>query len=117
MTKLDDPTRLRHMMEYAQKLLEFSSGKTQSAIASDEILSLAIVRLAEIIGEAAANVSEEKQQQYPQIQWRKIIGMRNRIVHAYFDIDMEVVWQTITQDIPALVSQLDEVFKAEGIEL
>ncbi|WP_420156415.1 DUF86 domain-containing protein [Thermoleptolyngbya oregonensis] len=69
------------------------------------------------MGEAAANVSQEKQDQYPQIEWRKIIGMRNRIVHAYFDIDMEVVWQTINQDIPVLVSQLEAVFRQEGIRL
>lgn len=75
------------------------------------------MRLTEIIGEAAANVSPEKQNQYPQIEWRKIIGMRNRIVHAYFDIDMEIVWETINQDIPVLVSQLEAVFRQEGIQL
>jgi uncharacterized protein with HEPN domain len=117
MTKLDDATRLRHMMDSAQKLLEFSAGKTQEAIEADEILSLAIVRLTEIIGEAATNVSQEKRDRYSQIQWGRIIGMRNRIVRAYFDIDMEVVWQTITMDIPTLISQLEAVFRAEGIEL
>jgi uncharacterized protein with HEPN domain len=54
---------------------------------------------------------------YSQIQWGRIIGMRNRIVRAYFDIGMEVVWQTITKDIPTLISQLEAVFRAEGIEL
>lgn len=117
MTKLDDPTRLRHMMDCAQKLVEFSAGKTQAAIAADEILSLAIVRLTEIIGEAAANVSQPMRDRYPHIQWGNIIGMRNRIVHAYFEIDMDVVWQTVTQDIPVLISQLEAVFQAEGIEL
>jgi len=120
MTKLDDATRLRHMMESAQKLLEFSAGKTQEAIEADEILSLAIVRLTEIIGEAAANISQQKRDRYPQIQWGQIIGIRNRVVHAYFnidfDIDMDVVWQTITQDIPVLISQLEAVFQEEGID-
>lgn len=117
MTKPDDATRLRHMMDSAQKLLEFSAGKTQEAIEADEILSLALVRLTEIIGEAAANISQEKRDRYAQIQWGNIIGMRNRIVNAYFDIDMKIVWQTITQDIPVLVSQLEVVFNDEGIEL
>lgn len=68
MTKLDDPTRLQHMMDSAQKLLKFSADKTKEAIESDEVLSLAIVRLTEIIGEAAANVSQEKRDRYSQIQ-------------------------------------------------
>lgn len=103
MSKVDDTTRLRHMLEAAQEANEFSQGKTRQDLDSDRILSLALVRLLEIIGEAASKVSQERQKQIPEIPWRKMIGMRNRIVHAYFEIDLDILWDTITYDLHELI--------------
>jgi uncharacterized protein with HEPN domain len=104
------------MIDAAQKACEFMQGKTKNDLESDELLSLAIVRLIEIIGEAASKISKQKQEQYPEIAWSEIIGMRNRIVHAYFDINTAVVWRTIIEDLPILVTQLNVVLTREGIQ-
>lgn len=107
MTKLDDTTRLQHMLDYSRKACEFTQGKTQADLESDEVLTLAIVRLIEIVGEAAANVSPERRKELSDIPWSEIIGMRNRVVHAYFDVNFNIVWNTVTYNLPSLIAQLE----------
>jgi uncharacterized protein with HEPN domain len=75
------------------------------------MLSLALVRLIEIMGEAANNLSLPCQTNYPQILWREIIGMRNRIVHAYFDVDLDVIWQVVKDDLPELLKWVDQAIQ------
>lgn len=106
MSKIDDQTRLRHMLEAAQKVMQYVQNESRESLEQDEKLALALVRLIEIIGEAAARVSPEKQAELPQIPWKEIIGMRNRLVHAYFAIDYDIVWNTATINMPALVQSL-----------
>lgn len=114
MTKIDDITRLRHMLDYSRKACEFTQNKTQSDLEADEVLTLAIVRLIEIIGEAAANVSLERREQLSDIPWSEIVGMRNRVVHAYFDVDFNIVWDTLENNLPLLISQLETILRDEG---
>jgi uncharacterized protein with HEPN domain len=71
------------------------------------MLSLALVRLIEIIGEAANNISVEKQNQYSEIPWRRMVGMRNRLSHAYFEVDLDIVWQVVIQDLPKILPQIE----------
>ena len=73
------------------------------------MLVLSLVKELEIIGEAAGKVSAEIQTQYGSIPWQDISGMRNRLIHAYFDIDLDVVWSTVTKDLPLLKSDLEKV--------
>ena len=68
------------------------------------MLALAIVKSIQIIAEAAAHVSEEMREHYPDIRWTDIIGMRNRLVHGYYEIDFDIVWKTVSEDLPSLVS-------------
>ncbi len=75
------------------------------------MLSLALVRLIEIMGEAANNISLSCQSSYPQIPWREIVRMRNRIVHAYFDVDMDVVWRVIKDDLPELLRWVNQAIQ------
>jgi len=75
------------------------------------MLSLALVRLIEIMGEAANHVSESCQAKYFQIPWRQIIGMINRMIHAYFDVDLDIIWQVITQDLGSLLSEIKKAIK------
>jgi uncharacterized protein with HEPN domain len=77
------------------------------------MLVLSLVKSIEIIGEAAARVSESTCARYPEIEWSSIVGMRNRLVHAYFDIDLDRVWDTVTEDLPPLVTALEEVLYTE----
>ena len=106
MTKADDNTRLTHMLEAAEKALTFSHGKQRTDFDHDEILGLALVRLLEIIGEAANRVSQDTQDQHSEIPWPKIVGMRNRLIHGYDVVDLDILWQTLDQDLQPLVDAL-----------
>ena len=103
-----DRVRLEHMLEAAQEALTFAEGKTRADLESNRMLAHALVECLRIVGEAARQVPLETRQQYPAIPWRDIIGMRNLLVHEYFRIDHDVVWQTVTVELPALVHALEE---------
>jgi len=109
MPRTEDIVRLRHMLDAARKAVEFTEGYGRTDLDKDEKLALSLVRLLEILGEAAKNVSEQCRQKYPAIPWRQIAGTRDRLIHGYFDVDFDVVWKIITVDLPALVIQLEKV--------
>ncbi|MES1026380.1 HepT-like ribonuclease domain-containing protein [Gloeocapsa sp. BRSZ] len=75
------------------------------------MLSLALVRLIEIIGEAANKVSPACQNTYYRIPWREIIGMRNRVIHAYFDVDMSIIWQVVKEELPKLIEEVNQAIQ------
>ncbi len=102
---LPDEVRLRHILDAANEAIVFAGGREDLDL--DRQLALSLVKLIEIIGEAAAGVSEETRAQAPQIPWRSIVGMRNRLIHSYFDIDLDRVWDTIVDDLPPLIKQLE----------
>lgn len=107
----NDAVRLRHMLDAARKALFFCRGKTRFDIEEDEQLRLALVRLVEIVGEAASRVSQELQDQTPSIAWADIISTRNKLVHAYFNIDLDVMWQIIQEDLPLLANELENLLE------
>lgn len=113
MTLIDDLTRLRHMKDAAEDALNFTSGKTKETLEDDKILSFAVVKVLEIVGEAASKISLECRGRYPDIPWGDIIGMRNRLVHAYYGIDFDIVWSAITEDLEPLIDSLDRAIAAE----
>lgn len=76
---------------------------------SDRKLHLSVVHLLEIIGEAGSRVSSEFKKRYSEIPWKSVVGMRNRLIHGYFDINLDIVWNTATKDIPSLVKALKEI--------
>ena len=106
--KRDDAVRLHHMLDAARKTRQFIQGRIREDLERDEQLTLAVIRLLEIIGEAAKNVSLETQQQYPDIRWKEIGGTRNRLIHGYFDVDLDILWQILTSDLPPLISVLEK---------
>jgi len=108
-----DLVRLRHMLDAAREAVTFVSGKTAQDLKSDRILSLALVKCIEIIGEAATKVTNETRAAYPQIPWVDIVGMRHRLIHVYFDVDLERVCDTIAIDLPPLIENLEKLIKAE----
>lgn len=71
------------------------------------MLSLALIRLLEIIGQAAKGVSLEYRMNHPNIAWKNMTGMRDRLIHGYFDVDLDIVWETVTKDLPPLIAQLE----------
>lgn len=104
-----DEIRMRHMLDEARRALEFMKNRSRSDLDDDEMLAYAVVRALEIIGEAASKVTVETREQYPQIAWRQTVGMRNRIIHGYDNVSLDIVWGTILDDLPPLVSQLEDV--------
>ena len=81
-------------------------GHVREDLPKDRQLNLALVRLVEIIGEAAARVTEETREKHPQIPWLDIVGMRNRIVHGYDEVDLDILWDVIELHLPRLIEQL-----------
>ena len=105
----DDEVRLRHMLDAAKQVISFARNRTRADLDVDQMLALSIVKCIEIIGEAASRISSEYQAGCPTIEWADIIAMRNRLIHAYFDIDLDRVWDTITDDLPPLIAELERV--------
>lgn len=104
----DDLIRLRHMLDAAKEALSFAKNKNRKNLYDDRMLALSIVKSIEIIGEAASTVSKEFREKHKEIPWASIIAMRNRLIHVYFDIDLDRVWDTITDDIPPLITLLEK---------
>lgn len=102
----EDRIRLQHMVDAALTARRFLSGRQRADLDTDQMLLFAVVRALEIIGEAASRVSSEGRATVPGVPWPAIVGMRNRMVHAYFDIDHEVVWQTVQTELVPLLSVL-----------
>ena len=103
----EDRIRLQHMRDAAIEAIAFANGRSREDLNADRMLSLALVREIEVIGEAASRVSTFTREEVPQMPWADVIGMRNRLVHAYFDIDLDVVWATVVEDLPILLGVLD----------
>ena len=105
----EDFVRLRHMLDAARKAEEFVRGRNREDLDADEKLTLALVRLIEVLGEAAKGVSQTFRETHPEISWREIAGTRDRLIHGYFDVDLNIVWQIVTKDLPALILQLEKI--------
>jgi uncharacterized protein with HEPN domain len=104
-----DAVRVRHIRDAAREALSFVQGRSRADLDADHMLSLALVRLLEIIGESARGVSGAFREAHPEVAWRKMAGMRDRLIHGYFDINLDVVWETVIQDLPVLVAQAEKI--------
>ena len=109
----DDDIRLRHMLDAAREAVAFARGRTRGDLDKNRQLVLALVKDVEIVGEAATQVTEPTRQRLPEIPWERIVGMRNRLVHAYFDINLDIVWKTVQGDLPELISLLKPAIPPE----
>ena len=102
----DDLTRLRHIIEAADEAMGYVRGLSRTEFENDRPLQHSVVRCIEIVGEASSRLSNELRESNPQVPWVDIIGMRNRIVHAYYDIDIGIVWKTAVEDLSDLLPEL-----------
>ena len=105
----EDKVRLRHMLDAALEIRQYVQYSVREDLNQDRKLVHSLVRLFEIIGEAANQVSEELRENVPDIPWSVIIAMRNRLIHAYFSINLDVVWSTSKDDIPSLITELKKL--------
>ncbi len=108
-----DLAYLKDMLEAARKVGAFVEGFTWDQFLNDERTHLAVVRLIEIIGEAASKVSVEFKSAHAEIPWRDMIDMRNRLIHGYRDVRLDVVWRVTSESIPALIVQLGSLLSSD----
>src|SRR4051812_35631406 len=108
-----DRVRLQHMLDAAKEALVFARSKERKDLELDRMLALALIKEVEIIGEAAVRVSPDLVESTPQIPWAKVTRMRNRLIHAYFDIDFDILWQTVVSAIPTLAGELEILLDSE----
>ena len=104
-----DGAHLLDMLLAARDAVEFAGRITYSQFENSRLHQNAILKAVEIVGEAASHVSSSMRESQPDIPWREIVGMRNRLVHVYFDIDIGLVWRTVQEDLPALIAQLERI--------
>jgi len=107
---------LEDILNECAYLMERSRGMTYQDFVDNEDLKRAFLRSLEIIGEASKKVSTYIGRRYPEINWRDIAGMRDKLAHDYFGINYEVVWKTIIEDIPTLFSQMKVVLERESTD-
>jgi len=105
----DDLVRLRHMLDSDMEAFEFIQGKSRADLNTNRVLGLALVRLLEIVGEAANRVTITTRQQYPDIPWSQIVSLRHRLIHGYDTINLDILWKILTDDLPRLIAQLERI--------
>ena len=110
----NDEVRLRHMLAAAREAITFAANETRESLAKNRVLVLALVKEIEIIGEAASKVSDDCRTENSQIPWRDIIDMRNYLIHAYFNVDLDQVWSTLQNDLPPLLTELEKIIAADS---
>lgn len=105
---------LRDMLDAAEKAAEFTRGLDASSFARDAKTVFSVIRALEIIGEAAKKVPRSVQQRYPDMAWRAMAGMRDKVMHDYFGVNLEVVWRTVQDDLPGLRASLQRIIADLG---
>jgi len=104
---------MRHLIDALNSAIRFARGRDRKDLDSDEMLLFALVRAVEVAGEAASRVNPETRAELTELPWDSMIGMRNRLVHAYFDINHDILWTTVTEAAPPLVERIRKVLADE----
>ncbi|MCJ7623698.1 MAG: DUF86 domain-containing protein [Anaerolineaceae bacterium] len=113
MSRRDPKIVLKQILAYSREAVEFAHNRVREDLDQDRMLNLALVRLIEIIGEAANHVPREYQSQYPEIPWIQMIGARNRLIHGYDNIDFDILWVILNEDLPDMIENLEKILGAE----
>jgi uncharacterized protein with HEPN domain len=109
MPRHDTDVRLRHMLDAAREAVQMAQGRNRVALDTDRPLNLSLVRLLEIVGEAASRVPADDRATYSSIPWIQIVSLRNRLIHGYDNVDFDILWQIVTQDLPPLIAELEKI--------
>lgn len=108
-----DLARMKHMLDSVEAILSFIKGKRRASLDRNRLLLSGIIREFEVLGEAARQVSDQTISRYPKWPWKQLIGMRNRLIHAYFDVDCDIVWKTAKEQLPLFKKQLEDAIFIE----
>jgi uncharacterized protein with HEPN domain len=96
------------MLDHAKEAVAMARGRTRSELDTDRQLNLSLVRLLEIVGEAAGRVPAEERARHPNIPWPEIVGLRNRLIHGYDSVDFDILWRIVSDDLPPLIAALEQ---------
>jgi len=107
--KKDPLTFLLHILESIEKIEQYISHDTLESFLRESERQDAVIRRIEIIGEAAGRISKEDQDRYSNIPWPEIVGLRNRLIHGYDEVDFDILWQIVTTDLPPLIKNLEKL--------
>jgi len=111
--KKDNVVFLKHILDAINLIEDYLKDKEFQEFRNNHMLQDAVIREIEIIGEAAKNLSVDFKNKYSDIPWRQIAGMRDKLMHGYFGVDLDAVWDTATIDVPSLKERLEEILKKE----
>ena len=109
MMQRDDRVYLQHILDAATRISEYLKGIGEAEFQESNLLQDGVIRQIQIVGEAAKRVSRDFCNQYPAVPWRDIAGMRDKLVHDYFGVDVGMVWVTAKDDLPELRKQVAEI--------
>jgi uncharacterized protein with HEPN domain len=112
----DELIRIRHMLDAARNAITFAEGKGRSDLDENPMLMFALIRAVEVIGEAASKISRNSQQRFSEIPWPRIVGIRHRLIHGYDDINLDILWETVTVALPPLIQALERIIASETPE-
>ena len=105
---------VKHILESIVAINSFLGNLSKSELEKDRIRQSAIIRELEVIGEAVKNIPKNVREEYSNIAWKQIAGMRDKLIHHYFGVDLDIVWDTIKKDLPELERQIKEILKEES---
>ncbi len=110
--EIDALARVQHMLDYAREAADMTQGRVRADLDTDRMFNLALVRLVEVVGEAASWIESDFRALHPQVQWRDIVATRNRLIHEYDQVDLNRIWRIVQDDIPPLIAQLESIIAA-----
>ena len=112
-SQLSDKERLDHILDAINSIEQFCTGVTPESFQNNYMLQLAVVKLLEVIGEASNHLSKELKDEYSEIEWKLIVGSRNVLIHEYFSISFDIVWEAVQKDIPILKKDIHKIIKGK----
>ncbi len=111
MTRHDPKVSFLQMRDYVLEAMSLGKDKSRNDLEKDRILNLALTRLLEVVGEAATRVPDEIRAKFSDLPWPQIIGLRHRLIHAYDQVDLDILWGIVSEDLPPLFKQLEKIIQ------